>query len=255
MIAHYNLRSTSRKELALAVSEITNKTLEYKGAPSFDYAVGEYTISKYGELSGELTQELLDALAERGFVDPESGRAFILEELMEEPVEIYIPELAPHRNYNCDYYYDGPSPNDVPGRLMIEMPLEGFNENSLSNLERMIASKSELIKKAIGTDELPIEKTDTTIKFPWFSAEATGDEVNAYSHFIGALCKAAKEHSRVTAKEKPVENEKFAFRVFLIRLGFVGNEYKTARKILLRNLTGSSAFKNGKSKTEVGVYE
>lgn len=238
MIAHYNLRSTSRKELALAVSEIVNKPLEYKGAPSFDYAAGDFTIGKYGELSGELTQELFDALAERGFVDPESGRAFILEELMEEPAELYIPE-----------------PAGVSERLTIEMPIEGFNENSLSNLERMIASKSGLIKKAIGTDEIPIVKTDTTIKFPWFSGEAAGDEVNAYSHFVSALCKAAKEHSRVTAKEKPVDNEKFAFRVFLIRLGFVGDEYKAARKILLRNLTGSSAFKNGKPKTEVSGDE
>lgn len=229
--------------------------MEYKGAPSFDYAIGDFTIGKYGELCGELTQELLDALAERGFVDPESGRAFILEELLEKPVELYIPELAPQRNYDCDYYYDGPSPNDALGRLTIEMPMEGFTETSLSNLERMIASKSELIKKAIDSDELPIEKTDTTIKFPWFSVEATGDEVNAYSHFVSALCKVAKEHSRVTAKEKAVENEKFAFRVFLIRLGFVGSEYKAARKILLKNLTGNSAFKNGKPQTEVSEDE
>jgi hypothetical protein len=61
----------------------------------------------------------------------------------------------------------------------------------------------------------------------------------------------------VTAKDKPVENEKFAFRVFLIRLGFVGDEYKTARKILLRNLSGNSAFKNGAPAkvTEVSDYE
>lgn len=255
MIAHYNLRSTIRKELAIAVGEIMNNELEYKGAPSFDYAVGDLTIGKYGELSGELTQELLDALAERGFVDPESGRAFVIEELTEEPVEIYIPELVPQRNYDCDYCYDGPSPNEGPDRITIEIPLDGFNESSLKNLERMIASKAELIKRAIVTDKLSIEKTETTINFPWFSAESTGDEVAAYSHFISALCKAAKEQSRVTAKEKPVDNEKFAFRVFLIRLGFVGNEYKVTRKILLRNLSGNSAFKNGKPKTEVSVDE
>jgi hypothetical protein len=45
--------------------------------------------------------------------------------------------------------------------------------------------------------------------------------------------------------------------VFLIRLGFVGDEYKTARKILLRNLSGNSAFKNGAPAkvTEVSDYE
>ena len=53
---------------------------------------------------------------------------------------------------------------------------------------------------------------------------------------------------RITATEKPVDNEKYAFRCFLLRLGFIGNEYKTQRKILLRNLTGSSAFKSGSHK-------
>ena len=63
------------------------------------------------------------------------------------------------------------------------------------------------------------------------------------------------QQKRVTAKEKPVENEKFAFRVFLIRLGFVGDEYKVARKILLNNLSGNSAFKNGMPSKEVAVDE
>ena len=46
-------------------------------------------------------------------------------------------------------------------------------------------------------------------------------------------------------KEKEVETEKYAFRCFLLRLGFIGKDYKDERKILLRNLTGSSAFKGG----------
>ena len=53
---------------------------------------------------------------------------------------------------------------------------------------------------------------------------------------------------RVNASEKEVDNEKYAFRCFLLRLGFIGNEYKSQRKILLRNLTGSSAFKSGSRK-------
>ena len=70
------------------------------------------------------------------------------------------------------------------------------------------------------------------------------------------LCVAAVQQKRVTAKEKAVENEKFAFRVFLIRLGFVGQDFRVARKILLKNLAGNSAFKNGApSKQEVTVDE
>lgn len=61
--------------------------------------------------------------------------------------------------------------------------------------------------------------------------------------FITALVEMAKTQKRITAKEKTVDNEKYAFRCFLLRLGFIGAEYKADRKILLRNLSGSFAFK------------
>lgn len=53
----------------------------------------------------------------------------------------------------------------------------------------------------------------------------------------------AKDAKRVSSKPTETDNDKYAFRCFLLRLGFIGNEYKTARKILLRNLTGNSAFR------------
>jgi len=126
------------------------------------------------------------------------------------------------------------------------MPLDGFTETAIENLKKLIASKASLIKKSVGADNLPvIQTTDGKLRFEWFPYTEDADEVNAYTTLILQLCKAAKEQKRVTAKEKVVDNEKFAFRVFLIRLGFVGDDYKNDRKILLRNLTGNAAFKNG----------
>jgi len=58
------------------------------------------------------------------------------------------------------------------------------------------------------------------------------------------LCKLAQSQQRVNAKERVVENERYALRVFLLRLGFIGPEYKASRSILLRNLSGSAAFKS-----------
>lgn len=60
----------------------------------------------------------------------------------------------------------------------------------------------------------------------------------------------ARNQKRISAKEKITDNDKYAFRCFLLRLGFIGSEYKEERKILLRNLTGSSAFKGG-AKNEI----
>lgn len=53
------------------------------------------------------------------------------------------------------------------------------------------------------------------------------------------------KQKRIQAKDKVVDNEKYAFRCFLLRLGFIGIEYKADRKILLKNIEGSAAFKKG----------
>ena len=83
------------------------------------------------------------------------------------------------------------------------------------------------------------------MRFPWFTLSGADSEADAYTRFIHALYEMAKTQKRVTAKVRETENDKFTMRVFLIRLGFIGEEYKTARKILLQNLTGNSSWKNG----------
>ena len=87
--------------------------------------------------------------------------------------------------------------------------------------------------------------------FPWFEELPDPDAVKAYTHFISALCEMSRNAKRVTATEKPVDNEKYAFRCFLLRLGFIGSEYKAERKILLEESDRSSAFKDGGVNHEV----
>ncbi|MDD7220678.1 MAG: hypothetical protein PUI16_12015 [Clostridia bacterium] len=55
----------------------------------------------------------------------------------------------------------------------------------------------------------------------------------------------ATEEGSVDSNKLTVENEKYAFRCFLLWLGFIGDEYKAARRVLLKNLTGNGAWKNG----------
>lgn len=106
----------------------------------------------------------------------------------------------------------------------------------------MVASKAELIKKALGVDSLPIEITEKKVSFPWFYQNSE-DEVKAYTHFITALCEMARTQKRINTRKTVVENDKYAFRCFLLMFGFIGREYQGERKILLKNLSGSSAFK------------
>ncbi|MGI6497548.1 MAG: hypothetical protein ACOX0U_01670 [Oscillospiraceae bacterium] len=129
-----------------------------------------------------------------------------------------------------------------PMRLTIEVPKSGFTDSAIENLKQLVENKAALMKRAFDTETLDIEFTEETICFPWFTA-GDAEVVGAYTHFVTALCEMAKTQKRVNATEKPVDNEKYAFRCFLLRLGFIGSEYKMERKILLSKLTGSSAFK------------
>jgi hypothetical protein len=128
------------------------------------------------------------------------------------------------------------------------MPRSLFTEAHIVNLHGIVESKGNLIKKALGVSELPILLEDAKVCFPWFPAWTKPEELVAYEQFICRICDMARNQKRINAKEKEVDNEKYAFRCFLLRLGFIGDEHKTSRKILLRNLSGSSAFKAGAAK-------
>lgn len=142
---------------------------------------------------------------------------------------------------------DVPGPYDDIG-LVIEMPRSSFTDAAIENLKRLVESKGSLIKKALRADSLSITVGDDKISFPWFEHYPAPEEISAYTEFISRLCVMAKTLKRVTAQDKDVENEKYAFRCFLLRLGFIGDEHNIARKFLMKNLSGSSAFKNGSKK-------
>ena len=113
----------------------------------------------------------------------------------------------------------------------------------VGNLTALVDAKAGLIRKGLGTQDLRIDVDEEKVSFPWFHGDLDADTVQAYTQFIGELCKMSANQKRVQAKEKPVENEKYAFRCFLLRLGFIGDEYKQTRKILMKNFEGSSAFR------------
>ena len=132
----------------------------------------------------------------------------------------------------------------------IAIPREGFTDTAIELLTRQIANKSELIKKALGAARLTVEVRDNVIAFPWFDGCPSPEEILAYTEFITKLADMVKKQSRVNYGDLPPENEKYAFRCYLLRLGFIGPEYKEDRKLLLRNLTGSSAFRGGQPDEE-----
>jgi len=139
----------------------------------------------------------------------------------------------------------GYTAEDEPEAMTISMPRDFFTEQSMNNLLQLIANKETLLKHALNTESLAVNECEETVEFPWFTVEKDGDG-DAYARFITALCEFTKNLKRVVNKPDTSDNEKYAFRCFLLRLGMIGADYKAARKVLLRNLTGSSAFRHGK---------
>lgn len=223
----YNCTGADRKNLVAVLADHTGQKAKYLGAPSFAYQVDCITIDKNGVLH-------LDDNADPDWVEAIQAR------------------LA-SSGYTCiSEAYDNPQPdpvmNEEPERLSIQMPMASFTESSLQNLFNLVDAKGSLIKKALGVSDLTINLLDDRLAFDWFPADSTPEEINAYTAFIAALCAMSRNQKRITAKGKTVDNEKYAFRCFLLRLGFIGAEHKQTRKILLRNLTGSSAFKTSQAK-------
>jgi hypothetical protein len=134
-----------------------------------------------------------------------------------------------------------------PSRLVLQMPLTGFTPEKLDNLTKLVNAKAPLLKAALNAEELPIQHTNETLDFPWFQFTEDSEMVKAYMMLICQLCKTAIEKKRVTAKEKPMQgSSRYAFRCFLLSLGFIGDEYKLARKILLNGggLSGNTRWKS-----------
>lgn len=148
----------------------------------------------------------------------------------------------------------GYTAEDEPEAMTISMPRDFFTEQSMNNLLQLIANKETLLKHALNTESLAVNECEETVEFPWFTVEKDGDG-DAYAKFITMFCEFAKNLQRVVNKPDTSDNEKYAFRCFLLRLGFIGNEYKAERKILLKNLSGNSSWKNGAPEKEVAACE
>lgn len=235
---NYSVTGEQRKTLVHAMSEILGEDAAYQGAPSFAYSVDGYSVSRDGlvacpdNATPEEIDQLVTALRERGFSPADTGGK-------SEPGDSTPENTTPEVNEPEDATPEGPVTMEVT------LPRDDFSDEACGRLQKIIASKADLLKKAIGTDSVDIEITPESVRFPWFTLHDIDGEREAYTRLAHALFKMAKDQKRVTAKECSTENEKFTMRLFLIRLGFIGDDYKTARKILLRNLTGNSSWKNG----------
>lgn len=232
----YNLTGADRKALVKAISDIVGEPSKYLGAPSFAYQIGDwYTITRDGTLEvldqadSEQVERLLENLYGRGF-EAENNAGLIITETDSEDEDFESKTVG---------YAIG-----IPIAQLSDKPC---SDKIIENLRAIIAGKKALFQKAVGTNsDLTVEWDKDTLWFDWFDTLQTDEQVELYSPFFKALYQMAEKAVRVTAKEKPIENEKFAMRTFLNRIGLSGNEYKPLRKELMKNLSGDGAFRYGR---------
>ena len=214
----FTLESKQRPKLAQEIGNLLGTAPHYERVPSCAYDIAGYRLDKEGVLH-------------------------IPEGVEEETVEDLILQLR-----ECGFQDDAEVTEEVPvqqEKLTIAIPKDSLTDTALENLQKITANKQTLFQRAFRMDSTEIEITDEKINFIWFPYTVDGDEIAAYTQFISRLCDMARDAKRVSSKPTETDNDKYAFRCFLLRLGFIGKEYKTARKILLRNLTGNSAFRCG----------
>jgi len=234
----FNVTKENKKAFVNVLAEITGNKAVYQFTPTYAYAIGDLTVNRDATLTapdGKDLSSVLAALNAMGYKLIESDNGETTAEQKPE-AETVVEPAEPETDESGITEYT------------ISLPLASANVGTLTN---MISAKESLIKKALGITDTRINVTEEKIEFPWFERELSPEEIHAYTTFLSLLCKLSKELKHASSRPVETDNEKYAFRCFLLRLGFIGADYKEDRKVLLQNLTGSAAFRNGAPVKEV----
>lgn len=223
MVLHFNADSEKRKLMVKEIESVLGEKAKYCGVPSCSYQIRGFNVGKNGELTvndNEGVDEMSKVINACVKITGSS------------PTELQTMSEKEPTEEECEIEEMG---------LTISLPIQKANAE---NLKAILDSKSSLIKHALGVGDLAFETEEDKISFPWFSSRLDPEIIETYTRFISALCEMSVKQSRVQAKEKELDNEKYTFRCFLLRLGFIGEKFKKDRKILLKNLVGSASYKS-----------
>lgn len=243
------MNTSNKKDLVNRLGELTGEKPKYTGVPACAYKTSMFTIEKNGTLVAEddADQSVIQTLVEEGLVKCST------------PAEEPLPEA------------DG---------YVISYPVEHHTVRSLVNLINLVYTRASLLNKALNTHfrvdpsviedlkELPegatlgdliytvgedgiegLEITDEKVSFGPMP-DANAERGKAFMNLTSMMNKQAIDSKRIQAKEINDESEKYALRIWLIRLGMNGPEFKETRKVLMANLNGSAAFRNDDEKAK-----
>lgn len=228
-----------RKEIVKKIGEHFGVKPEYMGTPSFAYQIE--------------TAECIITIDKEGKITNSDGVEMKLEELLQKLEK----------------------ETEEPQTTEVTFSMDKHTGITLRNLINMISSKQSLIKKALELEgdvvasefveginsvridtledfkeavlEIGLEKCPgINFDFEKGTLQCNFIATEIDVQFAEALNESAKKLKYSSPKERQTDNEKYTFRTWLLRFGFIGDRYKQARKELLENLGGNSAFRKGK---------
>jgi hypothetical protein len=266
-----------RKAAAARLAEITGERAVYTKMPRCAYLIGPFAIERDGSVTASENTDLapLSTLAQEGLLEGwEEPVEETTEEAQEATTEAEDTAQADGTETAIEPLETATEAQESanwPDALTNSLPLTGHTENSLRNLVTMVYSRGSLISKATGgtfsctitqvdalkdcitipdlldritPDLTGLDFSDGKVSFTGFPFTEDADRVKAFTQLAAQMNKLAKEQKRTMAKTVDATNEKYIFRIWLLALGMGGDEFKTARRVLLHPLTGSAAFKD-----------
>ena len=265
----YEKAVENRKVLVARLTELTGAEAVYTRVPRCAYEVGRFTVERDGSLTveDEADETIIATLTAEGLI----GEAIeeVTEETAEDVTEETAEETAPENTET--------EPLSFPLDAQISFPLAQHTAATLTNLINMIYSRGALLSKAT-SGEFRVSKSlvddladcrfiraqdvsafmkdqdesdlaglafdEEKVTFTGFRAVPDAEHFQTFMKLAAAMNKMAITQKRVQAKKVDDSNEKYAFRIWLLRLGMTGEEYSADRKRLLENLTGHTAFRD-----------
>ena len=265
----FEKNTEDRKVLKKRVEELTGLTASYTGLPRCAFEIGAFSVEKDGSLhaADDADEAIISTLIEERLIRPEG---------VAEDDEAWVAG-----SYTVgDTAEDSAEDENTILKPEISFPLENHTGVSLRNLMNILYSRGSLISKATGGDfgvddgfveglsedlrELTavqvLEKVkayeeehgpvfrgvkiaDGKLAFTGFPEQGDPVKIRAYMDLAAAINETALTSKRINAKKGNESNEKYYFRIFLVRCGLDGKEYAESRKSLLENLTGHTAFR------------
>lgn len=263
----YEKAVENRKALVARLTELTGAEAVYTRVPRCAYEVGMFTVEKDGSLTvgDEADETIIATLTAEGLV----GAPMVTEETAEDVTEETTEATASENTEN--------EPLSFPLDESVSFPLAQHTAATLTNLINMVYSRGALLSKATG-GEFRVSKSlvddlaecrfiraqdvaaflkdrdegdlaglaldEEKVTFTGLRAVPDAEHFQTFMKLAAAMNKMAITQKRVQAKKVDDSNEKYAFRIWLLRLGMTGEGYSADRKRLLENLTGHTAFRD-----------